>query len=263
MSPERFRGIIYGALAGIGWGSVGLWVKYLPIPATEIAFIRLLGSSFLSLGKRQVFSYQGMILGAILAFQFVLTITAFKLLSIGMATLTVNLHILFLGLLLMQFNRNWFITTTSIIFGLLLLFGISFSYGMILGLSASFLWALYTILADRFIKGNVSEHLLTIFLTGASLVGLMLIFTGVSLPHPSLQILLMTAGLIVFSTFIAHFSFLKSVKLVGTKTATALSYLAIPTGFVIDIAFGNLFTFTQYAGVILVVWGLVFSVSGE
>lgn len=259
-SKKSSLGYLQALIAGIGWGTIGLWLQYVNGRAIDIAFLRMAGAGvFFSTGKLQ-FNLKAGILGVILALQFIATISAFQFLPIGTATLSVNLNLIFLTLLLFPTLPRKHIRLVLLgeaFIGLWLAFYDGFQfYGFLVGISASFLFALYTFLAEKFAL-DMQVQMPVIFLTATVVTGVISFITGFQTIQITLIFVATLLLLIGLSTIAAHYSFLASVKNIGSEQATVIAYSAIPIAFLIDILQGNPATFIQIIGMLILCQTLI------
>lgn len=278
LKKNNIYGLLAGLLAALGWGSIGLWVKEIPLPAFEIATYRFLGAGFFLTcltwffykKKFHDFSRKTLIgsaiCGWILALQFISTIVAYQRLLIGEATVLTNLHIfvIILAYFALLIGNKRLLLSFGLSAGLLLLAlhllfiqgqdVILDSFGILMGFCSSILFGLYTILVERFFQNSPERYLGLIFIFGAIPMLAYLTFTNqihiTSLPQSGWISLIILLG---FSTILAHFAYLLAVKWSGAMGAGILSYFAIAIAFFIDYFSGKSISLQQWLGAVLLV----------
>ncbi len=260
-------GIFAGLVTAAGWGTIGLWIKYLPIDSLLLVAIRLVFAgllfSFAILRKKTKMTLRmalaSFVCGAVLYSQFLVTIEAFQLLTVSQASLLTNLQIVFLVI----FSQRRFLHILPLcilLVGLLFFFSPSINlniFSIFLGLLSSCLFAVYTICLDKLFEKNSFDYLPIIFLTAfiISLITLLIFDTDMTLDFTSVAWGPLL-GLLLFSTACAHFAFSVAVSTIGNFKATVISYFAIVVGFVVDIFYGHEITITSVLGLILCMYAL-------
>jgi len=278
IQKNSFYGVLAGLVAALGWGSIGLWIKEIPLSAFEIATYRFLGAGlFLTLAtlhaykkNTNTFSKRAIlgsaICGMTLALQFVSTIIAYQRLLVGEATALTNLHIFVIGIasfLVVKSSRKLLLVfaVNGLLFflALYLLFvrGSAFSFdylGMLMGICSSILFGLYTIMVEKFFPENPERYIGFIFAFGSiPLLIYLFITTDVHLLNLQQSGWINLLVLIFFSTIIAHSAYLLAVKWSNSMTAGILSYSAIVVAFFIDIFLGKSISLQQWLGAIMLV----------
>lgn len=278
LKKNNIYGLLAGLLAALGWGSIGLWIKEIPLPAFEIATYRFLGAGLFltcltwSVYKKKSYNFSkkslvgSAICGGVLALQFVSTILAYQELLVGEATALTNLHIFIIILayfsVLMRKKRlllSFGLGGISLVLALYLLFvqgqAVSLDYfGILMGFCSSILFGLYTILVEKFFPDSPHRYLGLIFVFGSIPMIVYLFSTnGLHLASLSQSGWIFLVILLVFSTIIAHFAYLLAIKWSGAMGAGILSYFAIIIAFFIDLFLGESISSQQWLGTIMLV----------
>ncbi len=281
LKKDKIYGLLAGLLAALGWGSIGLWIKEIPLPALEIATYRFLGAGlFLTCLTWSVYKKTyadfcikkiigSAVCGFVLALQFVSTILAYQKLLVGEATVLTNLHIFIIILsyfsILMRHKRLFLyfgLGGLLLIFGLHLVFiqekGLSLNYfGLLMGFSSAVLFGLYTVLVSKFFPDSPERYLGLIFIFGTIPMIAYLFFTnGINLANISQSGWMSLFILLIFSTIIAHFAYLLAVKWIGALGAGIMSYFAIIIGFFVDFFLGEPVSTKQWLGAVVLIFVL-------
>lgn len=271
LKKSSLTGTGAGLLAALGWGTIGIWVQNIPLEASELAVLRFLFSGiFLSLISIPLFRgiklepkiiLKSFVCGAILLLQFFASLYAYQNLFLGEAALLTNLHLVFLLMLLLPVllkRKQLGVTLLGTFFlalGLYLTLNPALIWnvwGISAALFSSFLFALYTYLLEKFFPTGSEKYIAFIFGSGAVLSLPWLFVNGLHLSTLDSGAWLNLAILLIFSTLLAHLSYMLSVKLAGSLKAAVLSYFAILFGFALDALFFRTVSLSELLGAMLV-----------
>lgn len=274
----NYLGLFSGLIAALGWATIGLWVKNISLDYFNITVARFvvsgvlffvcLGFAFL-IGKKVEFKKDRVVkalgIGILLFITVLLAIYSFKELSIGQATVLTNIHLLFIVLFSIKSlikNGKLLHLLVGIFFlmlGIQLIFGGIFELKLAAisaGVICSFLFACFSFLSEKHLKGESDKYLGFMFLAGGML-GLIFADTKaiVSVDASTMFNLL---ALCIITSLISNYAYLFSVKSVGSLEASILSYFTILFGVLIEVLVNKEIDINQIGGTFIVFVSLIF-----
>ncbi|MFW5786696.1 MAG: DMT family transporter [Halanaerobiales bacterium] len=240
---EEKRGYLLVISAMLIWGSVGVLARYIQLTSMEIVFYRVLFAfvflliytlnhgnfSFSQVKKRWP---SALLVGIILALNWLFFFRAVKITSIASATLSYYTSPLILTVLSLLFlgekiNKKIIIALILGFSGLFLMMigGLQLEnvefLGIIYGLMAAVFYALYT-MSNKIFASLKAANAILLQTGAASLVFIPFIFTG-SFPGFKDFLLLLIMGLV--HTGFALILYIKGLRLIRAQEVGALSYL--------------------------------------
>ena len=269
------------------FGSIGVFVKYINLSSSEIAFLRaVIGSIFLAtvgyiIKQKPSFKQirQNLLLliisGTAIGFNWILLFQAFRYTTISNATLSyyfapVFVIILSPIILKEKLNTRKIIGITLSMLGLFLIlnlngFSIGDSYnhlkGIALGLSAAVLYA-SVILLNKFIRNlsGFETTLIQLSLAALILFPYLIVQGSFSLGYITIKQWILVFILGVVHTGIAYFLYFTSIKELKGQSVAIISYIdPISAVFFSIIFLGEAVSLTQIVGGVLILGSTYFS----